>query len=846
MPASKKATSSTKPKVAPATKKEPTPKVAPMVTTAIQDDIYEYKENEFDQIRQCLGVYIGTGAQSGAMHLLNEIVTNSIDELTNKNTLGDTFWITFMEKECRFIVEDNGRGIPLNILYEVVQKKHYSTKFNREFNRYSGGQNGVGTTVTAALSDHYLITSTRDGQARTVFVKGKELVDGGTEKAKADKHGTYTEFVPSKKFLGDFTITMEDVEDYLRRLSYILPKGIKMKFLGIPKKGKEVARTYTHQGIGANVEYLSQSLEFSPITLSIAEQTIEVPDHDDEYFKLSFAFSYDRTTDETVTASFCNYLATKEGGTHEQVVQQAIAAFFTRQAKALDANAKYEVTTDDCKKGLVMVVNCDHSNPKFEGQHKSKVDQKNILQYGRKPIIDALTAYFETNNGLLRKIVQYLRQIARIRQEAHKIKSVALKKPTTFLDDADIGKIFINIADRNYSGYKELILAEGDSAISAVDSARNTKCQAIFAITGVVANTFGMSTQKVKENPTFSALIRVLGCGIGNEFDINKLKWNSIIIATDGDIDGYGIASLLYTFFACHMPEIITSGKLYRLVSPLYRIEDKAAKKYCNGVNYVFDKVDYYALYHKVITDNLDINLVIPKTKADIHRGSGDVIKLSKKQAISALGETVEYLSELQTLVKRSACNMTVLEYICYFLHMSKTAPDPVKAFTELLKKKFPELHYDPVYESIMGSYDGENITLIIDRIFMKMARRFFNMLEEIPAFYVLCKNRNSNRTDPKRDDWDCYTMGQFLEMCEKSYQIEIEQRYKGLGESDADMIFPSMMNPKTRRLLRVTTDDVKEALKTIELLHGEGEALREARRQLLINADITLQDIDN
>lgn len=294
------------------------------------------------------------------------------------------------------------------------------------------------------------------------------------------------------------------------------------------------------------------------------------------------------------------------------------------------------------------------------------------------------------------------------------------------------------------------------------------------------------------------------------------------------------------------MPELISQGKLYRLVSPLYRIEDKAAKKYCGGINYVFDKIDYYALYHRVISENLEMALVAPKTKNDLIKGAGDVTKLNKRQSVTMLGTTIEYLPELQTLVKRSACNMTVLEYICYFLMMSKTAPDPVKAFTDLLKKKFPELHYDPIYESIMGSYEGENITLIIDNIFMKMARRFFRLMEEAPAFYILCKNRNANKTDPKRDDWDCYTMGQFLDMCEKSYQIEIEQRYKGLGESDADMIFPSMMNPKTRRLLRVTTDDIEEALKTVELLHGEGEALREARRQLLINADITLQDIDN
>lgn len=128
----------------------------------------------------------------------------------------------------------------------------------------------------------------------------------------------------------------------------------------------------------------------------------------------------------------------------------------------------------------------------------------------------------------------------------------------------------------------------------------------------------------------------------------------------------------------------------------------------------------------------------------------------------------------------------------------------------------------------------------------MKMAKRFFRLIKEAPTFYLLCKNKNSAKSDPRPDDWDLMTLGQFLLMCESSFQIGIEQRYKGLGESDADMIFPSMMNPKTRKLLRITMDDVEDAMETIKLLHGEGDELREARRKLLASADITIQDIDN
>ena len=503
---------------------------------AIQDDVYSYSDNELIQVRQAKSMYLSPDPKTGAVHLVNEIMTNSIDECTNPNSMGNTIWITFFEKECRIIIEDNGRGIPLNILADVVSKKHYSTKFEREFNRYSGGQNGVGTTITAAMSDFYKIQCWREGQTRTVHLEGDELVDDGLKKCSAEKHGTYTEFIPSKKWLGKFTLEVADIDEYLRGLSYVMPKNVKIKYRSVNKKGKEVAKTITHQGIAAAVEYMSQSLEFPPITIGIPEQTID-EDEDVDYFKMEFAFSFDRSLDETIMTSFCDYVPTKEGGTHEQVVQQALSTFFVRQAKALDANAKYEVTSDDCKKGLIAAVNCSHSDPKFEGQHKSKVAQRNILTYGKQPIITELTKYFESNNGLLRRIIQYLRMIAKIRQEAHKVKAATVKKATTFLDDAEIG-MFKAISDRNYSGYKELFISEGDSAISALDAARNVQCQAIFGVRGVVLNTYKLSTAKVLENSTFNSLTKILGCGIDKDFDLDKLKYDAIMLATDADVDG--------------------------------------------------------------------------------------------------------------------------------------------------------------------------------------------------------------------------------------------------------------------------------------------------------------------
>ena len=294
------------------------------------------------------------------------------------------------------------------------------------------------------------------------------------------------------------------------------------------------------------------------------------------------------------------------------------------------------------------------------------------------------------------------------------------------------------------------------------------------------------------------------------------------------------------------MPEIVTSGRLYRVIPPLYRLNGKESKTYGLPTDYLFSKVDYYHLLHKIIANNLDICVVWPHSETDLIKGTGEVVELSKKEKIAMLDATSNYLDELHTLQKRAYCNADILEAVCYFKVMTSASENPQKKFETLMKKKFPELRYDPDLQSIIGAYNGQNVSLIVDDIFTKMSSRMMKAIAEGPAYYVLVKNKNAKKSDAKADDWDLMTYGQLLEMCDKTFRIDIEQRYKGIGESDASMVFASMMNPKTRKLVRITMDDIPAAMETIKLLHGPGEDMRAARRKLLAEADITLQDIDN
>ena len=196
---------------------------------------------------------------------------------------------------------------------------------------------------------------------------------------------------------------------------------------------------------------------------------------------------------------------------------------------------KYEVIYEDCKKGLILAVNCRSVQPQFGGQTKEKVNNPAIRTDARKLMSKALEKYFIENQSVLKKIVDYLRKIARIRLEAHGIKGIDVKKTTSWIDDADI-KEFTPLADRNSKGYKELILTEGLSAAGGIEAVRNAQYQAVFQLSGVVDNAFNQSLARALKNDTLRKLVKVLGCGIGSDFNIANLKWNKIIITTDKPI----------------------------------------------------------------------------------------------------------------------------------------------------------------------------------------------------------------------------------------------------------------------------------------------------------------------
>ena len=800
----------------------------------VKDDTFIALRSELDQIRFSRTMYVGDSGVKGAFHLFKEVFNNALDEMNNPENASKNvkrIYVSFSEKLQKFTVADEGRGIPMDMLVDSVMTKHFTTKsvdLSKIRNKKQTGLHGVGNTVVAALSDLMSVTTYRGKRCKTIVLVDGELSEPPVKELKDPQFGTVVELVPSQKYLGEFHIDEDMVENFMRNMSYLVDPDFELILNLVDHPKKQQTIIYKAKGLKAAVEYMSSSLEFSPVEVMV----------DTEDFTMTVAFSYDRNVDETVFTSFCNYVITDFGGTHEQIAQQAIWQYLTREAKRLDPNSKQEITFDDCKSGLIIAVNLEHIAPAYESQNKERVSNK-FSSEDKKQLVDGIYMAMNVNQGTLKKVISYLRNVAKARQESHKIKGVTVKKQTTFLDDAEIAKFF-PVTDRNSTGYRELYLCEGDSAAGGVLNCCNRQYQAVMTVNGVTDNVHDCSITQVLQKPFFKNLITVLGCGIGKDFDITKLKYNKIIICTDKDIDGHNITSLLLCFFLIFMPELIFQGKVYKAIPPLYLMDIKSMKKFASGKReWLYDKYEYYDLYHNAIADiseiELEVETEVPKGKST--KSVVSYVALPKKQFVNWLNMNSEYLAELVNLGKKAACNMIIAEYVCYFKAKYPNAAD----FRDALYKEFPEMNYDAATESLIGSWNGNYFSLICDRLFMRSAARFMPQMLKNQTIFV--RYRLKNEKDKK---FTRCTIGEFLALMELTVKLIIEQRYKGVGEVTADLLFATTMNPKYRKLYCITIEDMNEALATFELLHGKSSELRERRRQLLDNAQISYMDIDN
>lgn len=531
-----------------------------------------------EAVRKRPGMYIGSVGTKGLNHLIYEIADNAVDEhLAGYCTQIDVT----LNEDGTATIKDNGRGIPVGIhpkagipaVELVFTVLHAGGKFGDGGYKISGGLHGVGASVVNALSEWLEVEVRTDGSVyKEIFKRGKVakgLTKIGTCR-KSDKGSTIT-FLPDNEIFEKTRFKADSIKSRLHETAYLNP-GLTINFCDLRDGNKEEITYHEPDGIKAYVHDLNRGKEAvnDIIYFKKSEDGIEV----------EAAIQYVNEFEENILG-FCNNIYTQEGGTHITGFKSKFTMIINQYARELGILKEKDqnFTGLDVRNGMTAVVAIKHPAPRFEGQTKTKLDNPDAGTVVSSITNDEIQLYFDKNLDSLKAVIACAEKSAKIRKAEEKAKTNMLSKPKFSIDSN--GKL-ANCESRNAEEC-EVFIVEGDSAGGSAKTARNRRTQAILPIRGKILNVEKASIDKVLANAEIKTMINSFGCGFlegyGNDFDINKLRYNKIIIMTDADVDGAHIDTLLLTFFYRFMPELIQEGHVYLATPPLYRAEVKKSDK---------------------------------------------------------------------------------------------------------------------------------------------------------------------------------------------------------------------------------------------------------------------------
>ena len=543
-----------------------------------------------DPVRKRPGMYIGSVGTKGLNHLIYEIVDNSVDE----HLAGYCSEITVtLEKDGSATVEDNGRGIPVDINEQVGRPAvevvfttlHAGGKFGDGNYKISGGLHGVGSSVVNALSLWLEVNVKRDGKIYNQrYEQGKvcyDLKEAG--KCRKNDTGTKVSFFPDAEIFEKIYFKADAIKSRLHETAYLNPN---LTIIFINKRVGEEEEVTFHEENGIKAFISDMNKEKEKVTDIIYFKK------EQDGIEVEIAFQYINDFTENISG-FCNNIYTQEGGTHITGFKSILTSTINQYARELGILKEKDnnFTGADVRNGLVAVVAVKHPDPRFEGQTKTKLDNPDAEKVTKSIPGEQLTLFFDKNLETLKNVISCAEKSAKIRKAEERTKTNLLSKSKFSIDSN--GKLS-NCESRKPEEC-EIFIVEGDSAGGSAKSARNRKTQAIMPIRGKILNVEKASMDMVLANAEIKTMINAFGCGFsegyGNDFDIEKLRYNKIILMTDADVDGAHIDTLLLTFFYRFMPELITHGHIYIATPPLYKVvpkkgegeylyDDKALEKY--------------------------------------------------------------------------------------------------------------------------------------------------------------------------------------------------------------------------------------------------------------------------
>ncbi|MBD3385783.1 DNA topoisomerase (ATP-hydrolyzing) subunit B [candidate division KSB1 bacterium] len=556
-----------------------------------------------EAVRRRPAMYIGDVSIRGLHHLVNEVVDNSIDEALAGycNSIE-----VIINKDSSVTVKDNGRGIPVDIhpdqqrsaLEIVMTVLHAGGKFDKKAYKVSGGLHGVGVSVVNALSEWLVAEVSRDGKVyRQEYERGIPVTSIKTV-GRRKTTGTKITFLPDGEIFKKRNFSFHIISERLRELAF-LNSELKIA-IQEEKSGKQETFRY-RGGLLEFIQYLDQGRNpviRKPVYFSAERDRVPV----------EVAFSYNDSYTENIY-SYVNNIHTIEGGSHLVGFKTALTrslnqfAIKNKLLKGKDPN----IIGEDVREGLTAVISCKVADPQFEGQTKTKLGNSEVKGIVEGIVNEKLSLYLEKNTSIGRKIIEKCKSSAKSREAARKAKELTRRK-SALENDTLPGKL----ADCSIQNKEntEIFLVEGDSAGGSAKQGRNRRFQAILPLRGKILNVERRSVEKMLSNEEIRTIVSALGTGIGrSDFDIEKVRYNKIIIMTDADVDGAHIRTLLLTFFFRHMRTLIEQGHLYIAQPPLYRIWAG------NSEHYVYDEEEREKVYKSLTAS--------AKNKVNVQRYKG-------------------------------------------------------------------------------------------------------------------------------------------------------------------------------------------------------------------------------
>ncbi|MBV8706951.1 MAG: DNA topoisomerase (ATP-hydrolyzing) subunit B [Acidobacteriaceae bacterium] len=787
-----------------------------------------------EAVRLRPAMYIGSTGEGGLHHLVYEVVDNSVDEsLAGYCTeINVTIHI-----DNSITIVDNGRGIPVDIhegegvsaAQVVLTKLHAGGKFDSNTYKVSGGLHGVGVSCVNALAETLHVEIWRDKST------WEQDYERGIPKAplartgKANKTGTKITFKADPTIMVATEFNFDTLAGRLRQLAF-LNKGLKITLTD--ERGDEIRSEefYYSGGISEFIKHLNRGkavLHDTPIHFE-GERDIQ----NGGKLTIEVALQYNDSYSETIF-SFANNINTVDGGTHLSGFRSALTRTINAagQAGGIIKDQKENLTGDDVREGLTAVISVKLPQPQFEGQTKGKLNS-DIQGYVVQLINEKLGEYFDKNPNVMKRIVTKAIEAARAREAARKARDLTRRKGA--LDSGGLPGKLADCQERDPDRC-ELFLVEGESAGGTAKSGRDRRYQAILPLKGKILNVEKARYDKMLGHEEIRAMITAIGTGIGKgeDFDMAKLRYGKIIIMTDADVDGSHIRTLLLTFFFRHMQQLITRGKVFVAQPPLYRIKKGKSEKY------IKDDKEFTREILRRATENLTVELGVVD-------GSGPVVVegAELRNFLMLLDE----LAQISRKLERRVRDPRVVEVLSDISLPIDAKTDlqveaNVRAVAERLRAAKLEVVVEREEEHsawMMGYQDPTHATRYINTEFLTMPdfRRVRALAKQVarlnvPPFTTVKDERREVLTN-----WR-----ELLDTVKNEGTREVNvQRYKGLGEMNAEQLWSTTMNAESRTLLQVDLKDFAETEPIFSTLMGEDV---ESRRKFIEENALDVRNLD-